>query len=154
MVYFPQENAKALAEIKAKGVTIFDAPADYAPAWIKASKKVLARLEAKDPFFKKVLDSQRAFAKVVVPYGRETSKLSHAHQRRDRIGAQWVQARGGAGSMGSRGAIPNTPSSICAAASSFASPRGGPTSCSATGSPLEVNPQGRLSAGSEVSVMA
>jgi len=76
MVYFPQENAKALAEIKAKGVTIFDAPADYAPAWIAASKKVLARLEEKDPFFKKVLASQRAFAKVVVPYGRETGKLS------------------------------------------------------------------------------
>jgi len=76
MVYFPQENAKALNEIKAKGVTIFDAPPDYAPAWIKASKKVLATFEAKDPFFKKVLESQRAFAKVVVPYGRETSKLS------------------------------------------------------------------------------
>jgi TRAP-type mannitol/chloroaromatic compound transport system substrate-binding protein len=76
MAYFPQENARALAEIKTKGVTIFDAPADYGPAWIKASKKVLATLEAKDPFFKKVLDSQRAFAKVVVPYGRETSKLS------------------------------------------------------------------------------
>ena len=76
IVYFPQENAKALAEIKAKGVTIFDAPADYAPAWIKASKKVLANFEAKDPFFKKVMDSQRAFAKIVVPYGRETGKLS------------------------------------------------------------------------------
>jgi TRAP-type mannitol/chloroaromatic compound transport system substrate-binding protein len=76
MVYFPQENAKALNEIKAKGVTIFDAPPDYAPAWIKASKKVLANFEAKDAFFKKVLESQRAFAKVVVPYGRETSKLT------------------------------------------------------------------------------
>ena len=76
MAYFPQENAKALNEIKAKGVTIFDAPPDYGPAWIKASKKVLAQLEAKDAFFKKVLDSQRAFAKIVVPYGRENSKLS------------------------------------------------------------------------------
>jgi TRAP-type mannitol/chloroaromatic compound transport system substrate-binding protein len=76
IVYFPQENAKALNEIKSKGVTIFDAPPDYAPAWINASKKVLARFEAKDAFFKRVIDSQRAFAKVVVPYGRETSKLS------------------------------------------------------------------------------
>ncbi len=66
----------ALNEIKAKGVTVFDAPADYAPAWIKSAKKVLAALEEKDPFFKKVLDSQRAFAKVVVPYTKETSKLS------------------------------------------------------------------------------
>lgn len=76
MLYFIQENATALVEIKAKGVTVFDAPADYAPAFIKSSKKVLGTLEAKDPFFKKVLDSQRAFAAVVVPYTRETSKLS------------------------------------------------------------------------------
>ena len=76
MLYFAHENAKALKEIKAKGVTMFDAPADYAPAFIKSAKKVLANLEAKDPFFKKVLELQRAFANVVVPYTRETSKLS------------------------------------------------------------------------------
>jgi TRAP-type mannitol/chloroaromatic compound transport system substrate-binding protein len=76
ILYFQHENAKALIEIKKKGVTVFDAPADYAPAFIKSAKKVLAQLEAKDPFFKKVLESQRAFAKVVVPYTRETSKLS------------------------------------------------------------------------------
>src|SRR5687767_13262189 len=76
ILYFQYENAKALAEIKTKGVTVFDAPADYAPAFIKSAKKVLAQLEAKDPFFKKVLDSQRAFANVVVPYTRETAKLS------------------------------------------------------------------------------
>jgi TRAP-type mannitol/chloroaromatic compound transport system substrate-binding protein len=75
-IYFIHENAKALQELQAKGVTMFDAPADYAPAWIAASKKVLGALEEKDAFFKKVLDSQRAFAKVVVPYTRETSKLS------------------------------------------------------------------------------
>lgn len=76
LLYFIQENAIALVEIKKKGVTVFDAPADYAPAFIKSSKKVMATLEAKDPFFKRVLDSQRAFANVVVPYTRETSKLS------------------------------------------------------------------------------
>lgn len=77
MLYFINENAKALQVLtNEKGVTMFDAPADYAPAWIKASKKVLGALEEKDPFFKKVLDSQRAFAKLVVPYTRETSKLS------------------------------------------------------------------------------
>lgn len=77
MLYFIQENAKALKVLTTeKGVTLFDAPPDYAPAWIGAAKKVLARFEAKDPFFKKVLDSQRAFASVVVPYTRETSKLS------------------------------------------------------------------------------
>jgi TRAP-type mannitol/chloroaromatic compound transport system substrate-binding protein len=77
ILYFVDENAKALQVlVKEKGVTLFDAPPDYAPAWIKSAKKVLARFEEKDPFFKKVLDSQRAFARVVVPYTRETSKLS------------------------------------------------------------------------------
>lgn len=77
ILYFVDENAKALQVlVKEKGVTMFDAPADYAPAWIKAAKTVLAKFEAKEPFFKKVLDSQRAFAKVVVPYTKETSKLS------------------------------------------------------------------------------
>jgi TRAP-type mannitol/chloroaromatic compound transport system substrate-binding protein len=76
MLFFAHENAKALKEIKAKGVTMFDAPPDYAPAFIKSAKKVLANLEAKDPFFKRVLESQRAYANVVVPYTRETSKLS------------------------------------------------------------------------------
>jgi len=76
LVYFQFENAKALAEIKTKGVTVFDAPADYAPAFIKSAKKVLGELEKKDAFFKKVLDSQRAYAKITVPYTRETAKLS------------------------------------------------------------------------------
>ena len=77
ILYFVDENAKALQVlVNEKGVKMFDAPADYAPAWIKSAKKVLAKFEEKEPFFKKVLDSQRAFAKVVVPYTRETSKLS------------------------------------------------------------------------------
>jgi TRAP-type mannitol/chloroaromatic compound transport system substrate-binding protein len=76
ILYFQYENAKALAEIKTKGVTVFDAPADYAPAFIKSAKNVLGELEKKDPFFKKVLDSQRAFAKLTVPYTLETSQLS------------------------------------------------------------------------------
>ncbi len=75
--YFMEENAKAIKVItKEKGVKLFDAPPDYAPEFIAASKRVLAKFEAKDPFFKKVLDSQRKFAKEVVPYTRETSKLT------------------------------------------------------------------------------
>ncbi len=77
LLYFVDENAKALQVLtREKGVTMFDAPADYAPDWIKSARAVLGRLEEKDPFFKKVMESQRAFAKVVVPYTRETSKLS------------------------------------------------------------------------------
>jgi TRAP-type mannitol/chloroaromatic compound transport system substrate-binding protein len=74
--YYAQENAKAVKVLtKEKGVILFDAPPDYAPTFIAAAKKVLARYEAKDPFFKKVLDSQRQYAKEVVPYTRETAKL-------------------------------------------------------------------------------
>jgi TRAP-type mannitol/chloroaromatic compound transport system substrate-binding protein len=77
MVYFTSENGKALQTlVKEKGVKMFDAPPDYAPEFIKASKKVLSEFEKKDPFFKRVLDSQRAFAATVVPYSREASKLS------------------------------------------------------------------------------
>jgi TRAP-type mannitol/chloroaromatic compound transport system substrate-binding protein len=77
MVYFSSENGKAVEILtKEKGVTLFDAPPDYAPAFIAASKKVLGQYEEKDPFFKKVLDSQRAYAKQVVPYSKEAAKLS------------------------------------------------------------------------------
>jgi len=77
MLYFIDENAKALNVLQTeKGVKLFDAPPDYAPAFIASAKKVLAKFEEKEPFFKKVLDSQRKFANTVVPYTRETSKLS------------------------------------------------------------------------------
>jgi TRAP-type mannitol/chloroaromatic compound transport system substrate-binding protein len=77
ILYFVQENAKSLKVLTTeKGVKMFDAPPDYAPAFIAASKKVLAKFEEKEPFFKKVLDSQRKFASEVVPYTRETAKLS------------------------------------------------------------------------------
>ncbi|MEN6483737.1 MAG: TRAP transporter substrate-binding protein [Syntrophobacteraceae bacterium] len=77
LMYFIDNNSKALVTlVKEKGVTVFDAPADYAPAFIAASKKVLAKFEQEDAFFKKVMDSQRAFANQIVPYTRETSKLS------------------------------------------------------------------------------
>lgn len=76
MMYFVEENAKALQILtRDKGVKLFDAPAGYSDAFIKSSKKVLAQFEAKDPFFKKVLDSQRKYAQLVVPYTKETGKL-------------------------------------------------------------------------------
>ena len=76
IMYFVEENAKALQILtKEKGVKVFDAPPGYSEAFIKSSKKVLAKFEAKDPFFKKVLDSQRKYAQLVVPFTRETNKL-------------------------------------------------------------------------------
>jgi len=77
ILYFVEQNAKSLQVLtKEKGVKLFDAPPDYAPAFIASAKKVLAKFEQKEPFFKKVLDSQRAFAKTVVPYTKETAKLT------------------------------------------------------------------------------
>jgi len=77
ILYFINENSKSLKILtEEKGVKLFDAPSDYAPAWISASRKIFKKFEEKEPFFKKVLDSQRNFAKVVVPYTRETAKLS------------------------------------------------------------------------------
>ncbi|MEW6334564.1 MAG: hypothetical protein AB1558_09855, partial [Thermodesulfobacteriota bacterium] len=77
LMYFVDENAKALQIlVKEKGVKMFDAPPDYAAAFIKAAKKVLSKFEEKDAFFKKVLESQRKFANVVVPYTKETNKLT------------------------------------------------------------------------------
>jgi len=76
ILYFVEENAKALQILtKEKGVKLFDAPPGYSDAFIKSSKKILAQFEAKDPFFKKVLDSQRSYAKLVVPFTKETNKL-------------------------------------------------------------------------------
>ncbi|MBM4324613.1 MAG: TRAP transporter substrate-binding protein [Deltaproteobacteria bacterium] len=66
ILYFIEQNAKSLKVLTTeKGVKMFDAPPDYAPAFIASAKKVLAKFEEKDPFFKKVLDSQRKFAKEV-----------------------------------------------------------------------------------------
>jgi TRAP-type mannitol/chloroaromatic compound transport system substrate-binding protein len=76
MMYFVEQNAKALKIlVEEKGVNVFDAPPGYSEAFIKSSKKVMAEIEKKDPFFKKVLESQRAYAKLVVPFTQETNKL-------------------------------------------------------------------------------
>lgn len=70
-------NSEALVELVTKrGVKLFDAPQGYASAYLEAANKVLEREAAKDPFFRKVLDSMRAFAKTVVPYKVETTKQS------------------------------------------------------------------------------
>jgi TRAP-type mannitol/chloroaromatic compound transport system substrate-binding protein len=63
------KNAAALKEMQEKhGVTVRDTPADLYPAFLKSSKQVLAKYSAKDPFFKKVADSQKKFANLTVPY--------------------------------------------------------------------------------------
>ncbi len=62
-------NAQAIVELREKhGVQILDTPKEFFPEFVKATNTVLDRYAAKDAFFKEVLDSQRNFAKTVVPY--------------------------------------------------------------------------------------
>ncbi len=63
------KNAAALKVMQDKhGVTVRDTPKDLYPAFLKSSKQVLAKYSAKDPFFKKVVESQKKFAALTVPY--------------------------------------------------------------------------------------
>ena len=69
MSYRIYENGKALKELTEKhGVQLHDTPKDYFPAYMNAAKKALETNAAKNAFFKKVWDSQKAFARVAVPF--------------------------------------------------------------------------------------
>ena len=83
------ENSKALHELIKGGTQVRDTPKDYYPKFIKAQNKVIKEYE-KDPFFKKVLDSQTEFAKMVYPYHSRTLELyynlvktAHEEQQQD-----------------------------------------------------------------------
>ncbi len=75
-VFNVARNAFALEKLKKDSqVVVHDTPADFFPAFIKATNTVLDRHAAKDAFFKEVLDSQRNFAKTVVPYWTKINAL-------------------------------------------------------------------------------
>jgi TRAP-type mannitol/chloroaromatic compound transport system substrate-binding protein len=62
-------NAQAVIKLRNEfKVNIHDTPKDFFPEFVKATNVVLDRYAGKDKFFKEVLDSQREFAQVVVPY--------------------------------------------------------------------------------------
>jgi TRAP-type mannitol/chloroaromatic compound transport system substrate-binding protein len=62
-------NAQAVIKLRNEfKVTIHDTPKDFFPEFVKATNVVMERYAGKDKFFKEVLDSQRSFAQVVVPY--------------------------------------------------------------------------------------
>jgi TRAP-type mannitol/chloroaromatic compound transport system substrate-binding protein len=74
--YNVQRNAVALDRIKNEfKVTVHDTPKDIFPAFIKATNLVYDREAGKNPFFKEVLESQRTFAKLVVPYWNKINGL-------------------------------------------------------------------------------
>ena len=70
------ENGKALKDLtENNGVILHDTPSDYFPAYMNAAKASLEKNASQNAFFKKVWDSQRAFAEIAVPFwaGAQTS---------------------------------------------------------------------------------
>lgn len=69
LAYRIYENGKALKDLTENhGVILHDTPEDYFKAYMEAAKASLEKNAAKNPFFKKVWDSQKAFADVAVPF--------------------------------------------------------------------------------------
>jgi len=76
LAYRIYENGKALKILtEEKGVILKDTPEDYFPLYMAAAKASLEKNAAANPFFKKVWDSQKAFAEIAVPFwaGAQTS---------------------------------------------------------------------------------
>jgi TRAP-type mannitol/chloroaromatic compound transport system substrate-binding protein len=70
-VKWQRQNAEAIGEMRTKhGTQILRTPPDILIAFLKAWDEIAAEESAKNPFFKKVLDSQRAYAAKVVPAKR------------------------------------------------------------------------------------
>ncbi len=77
LTFFVKANSEALQILLTqKGVTLFDAPKDYPPQFVKAANTVIERYMKDKPFFKKVVLSMRKFASPAVPYRVETLKQS------------------------------------------------------------------------------
>lgn len=71
LMEFNRKDAEGLRDLKEKhGVTLVRTPEDVMTGHFKAWDKIAKEEAAKDPFFKKVLDSQRAYAALVVPARR------------------------------------------------------------------------------------
>ncbi len=66
-----RQNADALKELQEKhGVQIRQTPRDILIEFLRTWDKIAAEEAQKSPFFKRVHDSQKAYASVVVPYKR------------------------------------------------------------------------------------
>lgn len=71
------ENGRALKElIEDHGVQLHDTPDEYFTEFMAATQKVLEQNAEDNAFFREVLESQRAFADVAVPYWAESQRLN------------------------------------------------------------------------------
>jgi TRAP-type mannitol/chloroaromatic compound transport system substrate-binding protein len=70
-VRWQKQNAEAIEEMRTKhGTVILRTPPDILIAFLKAWDEIAKEESAKNPFFKKVLDSQRAYGAKVIPAKR------------------------------------------------------------------------------------
>ena len=68
MLRFNRRDAEALRDFKDKHkVNLVRTPDDILVAYLKAWDKIAEREAAKDPFFKRVIESQKAYATLVIP---------------------------------------------------------------------------------------
>ena len=63
-----ERNSKDYAELKKAGVNFYKTPDAILRAQLEAWDKVIAKKSGENPLFKKVLDSQKAFAQRVIPW--------------------------------------------------------------------------------------
>jgi TRAP-type mannitol/chloroaromatic compound transport system substrate-binding protein len=67
-VRFQEKTAKACAELIAQGVKIIKTSDELNRAFLKTYDEIVKGHVAKDPFYKKVTDSQLKYAGLLVPY--------------------------------------------------------------------------------------
>ncbi|MBW2307827.1 MAG: TRAP transporter substrate-binding protein [Deltaproteobacteria bacterium] len=72
------QNSKALKDmVEKEGVKLHETSDEYIEAYMEATKKILDKYAKKDPFFKKVLISMQAWAKLTVPYQTYANGVYH-----------------------------------------------------------------------------
>ena len=79
VAYRITENGKALKELTENhGVILHDTPKEYFTEYSAAAMKNFQKNAAENPFFKKVWDSQKAWADVSIPYWARAQKSNSA----------------------------------------------------------------------------
>jgi TRAP-type mannitol/chloroaromatic compound transport system substrate-binding protein len=65
---FNRETAEACQELLKGGTQVVRTPDDILKNFLDTWEKIQAEYAAKDPFYKKVIESQRKYAELVVPF--------------------------------------------------------------------------------------
>ena len=79
VAYRIHENGRALKELVEKhGVILHDTPADYFKEYGAAAMKNFQKNADANPFFKKVWDSQKAWADTAIPFWARAQKANAA----------------------------------------------------------------------------